>query len=128
MSTNYPYRLHVIVRSQQVAQQLSALVYQQFPEVGPDNVATQLVNATAADDATPVAWEFNAPVQQEYIDWLAALIVASPIPSNVLWWARTDRSDNLQKKNGVDESPRVFTVEDGRAECGLKLRVVPAEI
>lgn len=125
MATQYIHRLHVIVRIQQVAQQLSALVYAQFPEVGPDNVSTQLVNVADADNASAVAWEFNQVVRQEYIDWLATLVSGLQLPPGTLWWVRTDRQDNLQERHDNENpTPRVFTVEDGRAECGLKVRVI----
>lgn len=124
MTTEYIYRLHVICRDAAVAAQLSSLVYQQFPEVGPNNVGTPLVPVGGVDNATATAWEFNAPVRQEYIDWLATLIANTQLPSGVLWWVRSDRSDNLQKRHDDENpTPRVFTVDDGRAECEVKQRI-----
>jgi len=127
MTIEWIYRLHVICRDASLAAQLSALTFQEFPEVGPNNVSFPLVPVGGADNATATAWEFNAPVKQEYIDWLATLIANTPLPPGVLWWVRTDREDILQKRHDDENpTPRVFTVEDGRAECGLKPRRVSA--
>lgn len=126
MPTSYIYRLHVIVSSQQLAAALSASVYSQFPEVGPNNVGTELVPAGGNDDATATAWEFNAPVVQEYIDYLAAMVAT--LPSNqqaAITWVRTDRNDVLQKRwDDENPTPVVMTADAFRAERGVKLRRV----
>ena len=118
-----PYELHVIVASKPIAESLSAAVYAQFPEVGPNNVNVALVPNNGPSDATVTAWEFAAPVTQEYIDWLAAMMDASPsqVKSAVKWW-RTDRNGILQKTDEGDVAePRSYDISEGRSVCGVQL-------
>lgn len=124
MATKYTHQLHVVVYSKALAEQLSAEVEAAFPEVGPGNVACELVAANADEKSTATAWEFNAPVKPEYIAWLDNRIKQLPpqVKSLIKWW-RKDRSDNVERKRDNDKPVKAkFTDSDGRAEAAVKLR------
>lgn len=124
MPTHYTHQLHVVVYSKALADQLSAEVFAAFPEVGPNNVACELVAANADEKSTATAWEFNAPVKPEYIAWLDNRIKQLPpqVKSLIKWW-RKDRSDNVERKRDNDKPVKAkFTDSDGRAEAAVKLR------
>lgn len=122
--------LHVVVRSQAKATALSEMAYQQFPEIGPNNVGTELVPVGGADDATATAWLFSAPVKQAYIDWLAAIgYSASDAVDPDVTWCRTDREGTVTKRSG-DESPEPIKLDCAGflAENGFKVRRELVEI
>lgn len=124
MPTQYTHQLHVVVYSKALAEQLSAEVQAAFPEVGPNNVACELVASNAAEDSPASAYQFSAPVKPEYIAWLDARIRQLPpqAKSLIKWW-RKDRSDNVERKHDNDKPVKAkFTDGDGRAEAGVKLR------
>ena len=130
MPTHYTHQLHVVVYSKALAEQLSAEVFAAFPEVGPNNVACELVAANADEKSTATVWEFNAPVKPEYIAWLDARIKQLPPKAKALikWW-RKDRSDNVERKHDNDKPVKAkFTDADGRADAGVKLRKPRVEI
>lgn len=121
--TQYIYHLYVIATTQ-VAAQLSAAAYALCPDVGDNNVNTELnVNG---DDAAATYLMFSAPVTQAHIDALFGAGLGNT--PGVKWW-RTDRDGVLQKRyDDENPSPVQFTLDDALAECGLKLRVVSLEI
>ena len=129
-TTAYTHQLHVVVYSKALADQLSAEVFAAFPEVGPNNVACELVAANADEKSTVTAWEFSAPVKPQYIEWLDNRIKQLPpkAKSLIKWW-RKDRSGMLQKR-WDNETPEAvaYSFADLLAECGLKLRTPPVEI
>ena len=130
MPTHYTHQLHVVVYSKALAEQLSAEVFAAFPEVGPNNVACELVAANADEKSTATVWEFNAPVKPEYIAWLDARIKQLPPKAKALikWW-RKDRNDNVERKHDNDKPVKAkFTDADGRADAGVKLRKPRVEI
>lgn len=130
MPTQYTHQLHVVVYSKALAEQLSAEVQAAFPEVGPNNVACELVASGADEKSTATAWEFSAPVKPEYIAWLDARIKQLPAGAKSLikWW-RKDRGNNLERNHYNDKPAKAkFTDSDGRAEAGVKLRKPPASI
>jgi hypothetical protein len=130
MTTQYIHHLHVVVRSQAKAAALSAAAFAQFPEIGPNNVGTPLVDASGPDDDEVIAWLFSAPVKQAYIDWLAAIgYSASDAVDPDVTWARTDRDGTVRKRSG-DENPEPIVLDcDGfLAENRYKLRRVSVEI
>ena len=130
MASQYIHHLHVVVSSKALADQLSAEVQAAFPEVGPNNVACELVAANADETGIATAWEFNAPVKPEYITWLDNRIKQLPpkAKSLIKWW-RKDRSDNVERKYDNDKPVKAkFTDDDGRSEAGVKLRKPAREI
>lgn len=125
MPSQYIYQLHVVAPDQ-VAQQLSAAAYALSPDVGENNVSTELVpaNGDAAAEATALC--FSAPVTQQHIDVLFGAGLSST--PGVHWW-RTDRDGMLQKRWDNDTpDPTQFTFANALAEEGLQLRVVPSGI
>lgn len=123
MATKYTHSLHVVVRSQAKAIGLSAAAFKQFPEIGPNNVGTPLVDANDPDDGDVIAWSFSAPVKQAYIDWLAAIgYSAGDAVDPDVTWCRTDRDGTVRKRSG-DENPEPIKVNCKAflAECGLKV-------
>lgn len=122
--TQFIHHLHVVVRSQAKAIGLSAAAYAQFPEVGPNNVGTELVPAGGDDSADPTAFLFSAPCKQSYIDWLAGIgYSASDTVDPDVTWARTDRDGTIRKRSGEETpEPIVLDCEGFLAENGLKVR------
>ena len=130
MKTKYTHQLHVVVYSKALADTLSAEVEAAFPEVGPNNVACELVASNADETSTATAWEFSAPVKPEYIAWLDARIKQLPpqAKSLIKWW-RKDRSDNVQRRHDNDRPAKTkLTDADSRVEAGVKLRKPRVEI
>lgn len=130
METKYTHQLHVIVYSNALAEQLSAEVEAAFQEVGPNNVACELVASNVDETSDASAWEFSAPVKPEYIAWLDNRIKQLPpqAKSLIKWW-RKDRSDNVERRHDNDKPTKAkFTDGDGRNEAGVKLRKPPAII
>jgi hypothetical protein len=124
MATKFTHQLHVVVYSKALAEQLSVEVEAAFPEVGPNNVACELVAANADEKSTATAWEFSAPVKPAYIEWLDSRIKQLPpqAKSLVKWW-RKDRSNNVERRHDNDKPVKAkFTDDDGRAEAAVKLR------
>lgn len=124
MATQYTHQLHVVVYSKVLAEQLSAEVEAAFPEVGPNNVACELVASNADEKSTATAYEFSAPVKPEYIAWLDNRIKQLPpqAKSLIKWW-RKDRGDNVERKHDNDKPVKAkFTDGDGRVEAAVKLR------
>ena len=129
MATKYTHQLHVVVYSKALAEQLSAEVEAAFPEVGPNNVACELVASNADETGSATAWEFSAPVKPEYIAWLDNRIKQLPpqAKSLIKWW-RKDRGDNVERRHDNDKPAKAkFTNGDGRSEAGVKLRKPPYE-
>lgn len=123
-TTDFTRSLHVVVYSKALADQLSAEVFAAFPEVGPNNVAREMVASGADEKSTATAWEFTAPVKPQYIEWLDNRIKQLPpqAKSLIKWW-RKDRSDNVERKHGNDNPAKAkFTDDDGRAEAAVKMR------
>jgi hypothetical protein len=130
MVTQFIHVLHCLVRSQAKATALSAMAYAEFSEIGPNNVGTELVPVGGADDATPTAWLFSAPVKQSYIEWLAAIgYSAGDAVDPDVTWCRTDRDGTVRKRSG-DENPEpiVLDCEGFLAENGFKVRRESIEI
>lgn len=125
MATEFIHHLHVVVRSQAKAVALSAAAYAEFPEVGPNNVGTEVVPVGGADDATATAWLGSFPAKQKYIDWLANDMhySASDTVDPDVTWCRTDRDGTVRKRSG-DEHPEpiILDCKGFLAENGFKVR------
>lgn len=123
MATKYIHQLTVICNPT-TALQLSSYAYALCPDVGENNVSTEL-NANG-DDAAATYMLFSAPVTQAHIDALFGAGLG--VTPGVRWW-RTDRSGVLEKRyDNETPTPVQFTLDDALAECGLKLRKVPVEV
>ena len=120
MPTEYIHQLYVIAPPATAAQ-LSAAAYALCPDVGPDNVSTELVPADGPDDAEATMLCFSAPVTQQHIDALfGAGLGQTP---GILWW-RTTRGGVLEKRHDNENpAPVAFAFADAMSEAGVKLRV-----